>query len=379
MIFCQKVIKMKAKRCIQVALGERSYPIEIGTGMCFSENFAERVAEITGSESVLIVTDSLVLPSAKKVEAILKKKVNVKGIYVFPEGEQNKTFVTVECICRKAAKLHLDRKSFFIAIGGGVTGDMTGFAAAIYMRGANFIQIPTSLLAMADSSVGGKTAVDLPEGKNLIGAFLQPKAVFIDPMFLDTILSHNISLGFAEIIKIAATFDKDLFEVLEKNAFTLISRKDPELFEEVLQRACQLKADVVAKDEKESSLRAMLNYGHTFGHALEKLDGFNKMYHGFGVSCGMYMACCLAEKLGMQDRSETKRLARVLYDYNLPVYFAERFDAKEVYTAMLSDKKADKGTLKFILPAGTGCGRIVKDIPRRTVLAAMEKARFNKR
>ena len=183
----------KAKRCIQVELGDRSYPIEIGTGMCFSEDFADRVAKITGTESVLIVTDSLVLPSAKKIETILKKKVNVKGIHVFPEGEQNKTFATVEGICRKAAKLHLDRKSFFIAIGGGVTGDMTGFAAAIYMRGANFIQIPTSLLAMADSSVGGKTAVDLPEGKNLIGAFLQPKAVFIDPLFLDTILSHNLS------------------------------------------------------------------------------------------------------------------------------------------------------------------------------------------
>ena len=370
---------MKKKRCIQVELNERSYPIEIGTGMCFSEDFADRVSEITGEESVLIVTDSLVKPSAEKVMKILKKKVNVKGMYVFPEGEQNKTFATVEAICRKAAKLHLDRKSYFIAVGGGVTGDMTGFAAAIYMRGANFIQIPTSLLAMADSSVGGKTAVDLPEGKNLIGAFLQPKAVFIDPAFLDTILSYNISLGFAEIIKIAATFDAELFEVLEKNAFALISRKDPELFEEVLQRACQLKADVVAKDEKESSLRAMLNYGHTFGHALEKLDGFNKMYHGFGVSCGMYMACCLAEKLRLQDHSETKRLAQVLYNYNLPVYFAERFDAKEVYKAMLSDKKADKGTLKYIVSCGIGKGKILKGVPRKSVLAAMEKARFKNR
>lgn len=367
---------MKAKRCIQVELGERSYPVEIATGMCFAEDFAEKVKAVTGNESVLVVTDSLVRPYAAKVVSILKKKVNIKGLHVFPEGEQNKTFATVECICRKAARLHLDRKSFFIAIGGGVTGDMTGFAASIYMRGANFIQIPTSLLAMADSSVGGKTAVDLPEGKNLIGAFLQPKSVFIDPMFLNTILSHNISLGFAEIIKIAATFDKNLFEILEKNPFTLISRQDPELFEEVLQRACQLKADVVAKDEKESSLRGLLNFGHTFGHALEKLDGFNKMYHGFGVSCGMYMACCLAEKIGMQKKEDTRRLAKVLYNYNLPFYFPERFEAKDVYTAMLADKKADKGTLKFILPCGIGKGEIVKDIPRKTVLEAMEKARF---
>ena len=370
---------MKETRCIQVKLGERSYPVMIATGMCFAENFAQRVAEFTKEESVLIVTDSRVQPYAEKVASILKSKVNVKGICVFPEGEKSKNFATVEKICRKAAKLHLDRKSFFIAIGGGVTGDMTGFAAAIYMRGANFIQIPTSLLAMADSSVGGKTAVDLPEGKNLAGAFLQPKAVFIDPLFLDTILSHNISLGFAEIIKIAATFDKELFEILEKNAFTLISRKDPVLFEEVLQRACQLKADIVSKDEKESSLRGLLNYGHTFGHALEKLDGYSKMYHGFGVSCGMYMACMLAEKLNMQSHEETKRIAKVLYDYNLPFYFAERFEAKEVYKVMLNDKKADKGSLKLVLLWGIGKGEIVKDIPRKTVLAAMDKARFQNR
>lgn len=367
---------MKEKRCVQVLLGERTYPIAIGTGLCFSEDFAQKVASITGEESVMIVTDSLVQDPAQKIAKILKKKVKIKGIHVFPEGEQNKTFATVEGICRKAAGLHLDRKSFFIAIGGGVTGDMTGFAAAIYMRGANFIQIPTSLLAMADSSVGGKTAVDLPEGKNLIGAFLQPKAVFIDPEFLHTIKSHNISLGFAEIIKIAATFDKKFFEILEENAFTLISRKDPELFEEVLQRACQLKADVVAKDEKESSLRAMLNYGHTFGHALEKLDGFAKMLHGYGVSCGMYMACCLAELLKMQDRKDSLRLAKVLYNYNLPIYFPEKFDTKEVYKSMLSDKKASKGKLKLILPCGIGKGKIVTDVSEKKILAGMEKARF---
>lgn len=365
----------KANRCIQVELGDRSYPIEIGTGMCFSEDFAERISRITQEEKVFIVTDSLVEVSAQKVIANLKKKVNIKGVYVFPEGEQSKTFATVEAICRGAAKNHLDRKSFFIAIGGGVTGDMTGFAASIYMRGTRFIQIPTSLLAMADSSVGGKTAVDIPEGKNLIGAFLQPEAVFIDPRFLDSIKSHNISLGFAEIIKIAATFDKEFFALLEEKAFTLAGRQDPALLEEVLQKACALKAEVVAKDEKESSLRAMLNFGHTFGHALEKLDGYNKMYHGFGVSCGMYMACCLAEELGLQEHADTQRIAKVLHNYNLPHYFAERFDAKEVYKAMLSDKKAAGGKLKFILPCGIGKGRIVKDIPRKTVLAAMEKAR----
>ncbi|MBO4305475.1 MAG: 3-dehydroquinate synthase [Lentisphaeria bacterium] len=360
---------------VTVELGERSYPIEIGTNMCFSDSFADRIGKITGNESVLIVTDSFVKPSAEKLAALLKRKVAVKGIHVFPEGEQSKNFATVERICRKAAKLHLDRKSFFLAVGGGVTGDLTGFAAAIYMRGARFIQIPTSLLAMADSSVGGKTAADLPEGINLIGAFLQPQAVFIDPAFLDTIKSFNISLGFAEILKIAATFDADFFGLLEKNAFTLSGRKDPALFEEVLQRACRLKADVVAKDEKESSLRAMLNFGHTFGHALEKLDGFDRMYHGFGVSCGMYMACRLAEELGLQEHRDTVRLANALYKYNLPVYFPARFGAKDVYKAMLSDKKAAGGKLKFILPCGIGKGKIVEGIPKETVLAAMEKAR----
>ncbi len=298
--------------------------------------------------------------------------IEADGEIVLTPGEQYKTFSAVESICRAAARLHLTRKDRFIALGGGVTGDLTGFASAIYMRGVHFIQIPTTLLAMVDASVGGKTAADLPEGKNLIGAFHQPDAVLIDPGFLKTLSFTDLTCGLAEVVKTAVILDEKLFEKLEHAGESTVLAPDFEnLYPALVKRCCQLKAQVVEADEKEMGLRAILNYGHTFGHAVEQMSNFS-IPHGSGVAIGMNVAGTLAVTLGMWSADDAKRQLELLKKLHLPVTIPAGFKSTELLEVMRSDKKNDASGIRLVLPEKIGSAKTVSGIPEKQMIEALE-------
>ena len=345
---------------VRVGLGGRSYDIVIGAGA------REEARRLEGR--FFAVTDSRV---AERYGDWIDGVFGGSARYVFPAGEGSKTFETVEAICRAAARERFDRKSCFVAIGGGVTGDMTGFAAAIYMRGVDFIQIPTTLLAMVDSSVGGKTGVDLPEGKNLIGAFHQPRRVLIDPDFLSTLPEREIRCGLAEIIKTGVILDAELFASLEEEPASLTGRIDPVRYAKIIRRCCELKAGVVAADERESGLRAILNYGHTFGHAVEARSGFS-ISHGEGVAIGMSAAAELAVARGRLTRAEAERQRRLLEAVGLPVKLPREYPVPAVLEAMTRDKKNAGGRIRVVLPEGIGRAGVVT--PEVSELAAALEA-----
>lgn len=345
---------------IRVGLGERAYDIVIGSGV------RERAAELQGR--LFLVTDSRV---KELYGGWAAARFPAEDSFVFPAGEGSKNFLTVEAICRAAARARFDRKACFVALGGGVTGDMTGFAAAIYMRGVDFLQIPTTLLAMVDSSVGGKTGVDLPEGKNLIGAFHQPKLVLIDLDFLDTLPEREIRCGLAEIIKTGVILDAELFASLEENSASLVGRIDPARYAKIIRRCCELKAGVVEADEREAGLRAILNYGHTFGHAVEALSGFS-ISHGEGVAIGMSAAAELAVARGSLTRAEAERQKRLLETVGLPVKLPREYAVPAVLEAMTRDKKNSGGRIRVVLPEGIGRAGVVT--PEVTELAAALEA-----
>ena len=299
--------------------------------------------------------------------------IEADGEIVLTPGEQYKTFSAVESICRKAAQMHLNRKDRFIALGGGVTGDLTGFAAAIYMRGINFIQIPTTLLAMVDASVGGKTAADLPEGKNLIGAFHQPDAVLIDPEFLTTLSFTDLTCGLAEVVKTAVILDGKFFEKLEQLGASLVETPDFAVrYPELIKRCCELKSMVVASDEKENGLRAILNYGHTFGHAVEQLSDFT-IPHGVGVAIGMTVAGTLAADLGMWKNNDASRQLELLKKLRLSTAIPRRFTPEQILEVMRSDKKNDASGIRLVLPDGIGSARVVSGVQERAMISALEK------
>ena len=311
----------------------------------------------------LLVCDSNV---EKLYREEAERRFSPAATFVFPAGEEHKTIDTVMALCRRAAELKLDRKCTFIALGGGVTGDLTGFAAAIYLRGVGVMQVPTTLLAMVDSSVGGKTAVDIPEGKNLVGAFHQPCRVVIDPGFLATLPGRELKNGLAEVVKTAVLGDAELFSLLEKSAGRLLEKPlDKTLCGEIIRRSCQVKAAIVAADAHEHGCRAFLNYGHTFGHALELLSNF-RLAHGEGVALGMLVAAKLAVRLGICS-AETEARQRALLGKlgepaKLPAVSAEAW-----FAAMRGDKKARDGRVVFVLPERIGRVRIVDDLAEATV------------
>ena len=294
------------------------------------------------------------------------------GTFTLTPGEQYKTFAAVESICRAAARLRLNRKDRFIALGGGVTGDLTGFAAAIYMRGVPFIQIPTTLLAMVDASVGGKTAADLPEGKNLIGAFHQPDAVLIDPGFLKTLPRRELICGMAEVVKTAVILDKAFFERLEMLGSAPVTAPDFDgVFPELIRRCCELKASVVESDEKEQGLRAILNYGHTYGHAIEQLSDFT-IPHGEGVAMGMTVAGMTALMLDMWSEEDCRRQRKLLEALRLPVTVPGAFKAERIVEVMGSDKKNDRSGIRLVLPERLGRAKTVSGVPESVMRQAVE-------
>ncbi len=344
---------------VRVGLGERAYDIVIGSGV------RERAAEL--GAGLFLVTDSRV---EELYGAWAKQAFGAVETFVFPAGECSKEPATVVDICRRAAAARFDRRACFIALGGGVTGDMTGFAAAIYMRGVAFVQIPTTLLAMVDSSVGGKTGVDIPEGKNLIGVFHQPKMVLIDTDFLKTLPVREIRCGLAEIVKTGVILDAGLFRELEQDPAALVERIDLNRYEKIIRRCCELKAGVVVADEREAGLRAILNYGHTFGHAVELLSNFS-ISHGEAVAIGMCAAAELAVKLGSISHEDAARQKALLTALGLPAVLDRRYSVDAVLDAMGRDKKNSGGRIKVVLPDGIGRAKVCQP-PVEAIRAAVE-------
>jgi len=308
---------------------------------------------LTFNRKVAIVTNTTV--SALHLET-LKSKIKADELYVvtIADGEEYKTLETVESILNELFEHKLDRKSLLIALGGGVIGDMTGFTASLYQRGIGFVQVPTTLLSQVDASVGGKTGVNNKYGKNLIGAFYQPEAVYIDTEFLKTLPEREFAAGIAEIVKMAVMFDKAYFDFLMEADFS-----QKENLEKVIQRSVELKAEVVNLDEKESGIRAVLNYGHTFGHVVENETKYKTYLHGEAVSIGIMMANALAVELALMSQDEMNLVTTFLTKHNLPTTY-EIKDVDAFYDKFYLDKKAANNTLKFILPQGIG-GHIIRD------------------
>ncbi len=283
-----------------------------------------------------------------------------------PDGEEYKTLDTVVSILDRLFEARFDRKSLLIAFGGGVIGDMTGFAASMYQRGIGFVQIPTTLLSQVDASVGGKTGVNNAWGKNLIGAFYQPEAVYIDPHFLTTLPEREFAAGLAEVIKMAVMFDADFFAYLQHHDL-----HDPAVIREMIRRSVTLKADVVNRDEKESGIRAVLNYGHTFAHVIENEAGYGRYLHGEAVAIGMVMANVLAQELGLLSEEDAEAIRALLERNGLPVTYPID-DVDAFYEHFFLDKKSHQGAITFVLPGGSiGSHLLRSDIDRQLVRSAL--------
>jgi 3-dehydroquinate synthase len=356
---------------VPVNLGERSYEIRIGSSNLRSAG--EFACEHGKLSRAVIVTDENVehhhAPPVAKSLAAAGAKVDTITV---KSGEQTKCIAEADRLWNKLLELGADRKTLLVAVGGGVVGDLAGFIAATYGRGIPFLQVPTTLLAQVDSSVGGKVGVNLPGAKNMVGAFWQPAAVLIDTHTLSTLPEREFNSGLAEVVKYGVILDAQFFELLEREAARVVA-KQPNILREVIARCCQLKAQVVEADERETSgLRAVLNYGHTFGHALEAITGYNKYLHGECVSIGMMCAARLARIMsGNADLIDfIERQRKLLALLGLPVEFPA-VDHDQFLMAMFRDKKVEHGRLKFILPDRLGNVNLVDGVSRNDILAAL--------
>lgn len=291
-------------------------------------------------------------------------------LFTLQGTEEHKSIAEIERLCDAAVENGCDRKSMFIALGGGIVGDMTGFASAIFMRGIDFIQVPTTLLAMVDSSVGGKTGVNLNSGKNLAGAFHQPKAVLTDVHFLETLPPREIRNGLGEIVKYGVGLSSELFELLENNVDKLNSL-DLELYQKIIYDCCAIKCRIVQEDEKEHGCRALLNLGHTFGHAVEAVSNF-EITHGEAVAIGLVCAGELAVRLNLWQQAELERMRSLMQKLNLPSTLKEEWKFDDMLKSMLHDKKTESGNLKIILPNSIGSSIIQKNIPLELIRESME-------
>lgn len=339
---------------VHIDLGERSYPIVIASDLLGA---AETFAACPAAAQAVIVTNTTVQPLyAAQLQAALASKYPQVHMVVLPDGEAHKDWQTLNQIFDGLLAHGCDRKTVLFALGGGVVGDMTGFAAACYMRGVPFVQVPTTLLAQVDSSVGGKTAINHPLGKNMIGAFYQPQLVVCDLASLDSLPAREVSAGLAEIIKYGPIADMTFFDWLERNMDALRQRDRMALLHAV-KRSVEIKAWVVGQDEKEAGLRAILNFGHTFGHAIEAGMGYGTWLHGEGVGAGMVMAAHLSHELGLVDAAFVARLTGLIERAGLPTRGAV-LDAQDNAGAYLAhmrvDKKAEAGAIRFVLIDGPG-------------------------
>ncbi|MCD8390789.1 MAG: 3-dehydroquinate synthase [Firmicutes bacterium] len=352
---------------IHVNLGVDSYDIK------FSDSFAGLGAamdEIKSPKKILIVTDTNVekLYAGEVYNLLYGIGYDVR-VFAFEAGEENKGFDAVMQICRACVEHAMDRNSMIIALGGGVVGDMAGFAAAIYMRGIRFIQIPTTLLSQSDSSVGGKTGIDFCGGKNIIGAFHQPKLVYINVSTLKTLPERELVSGMGEVIKHGIIRDAEFFDFLDSNV-ELVKSLNPLTLIKMDKRNCAIKAEVVEQDERENGLRAILNCGHTIGHAVESAYDF-KMTHGECVGIGMIGAAYISYKRGLITKSELLRIENILAKYGFKIR-AELPENDKVYALMKKDKKSIDGVLKFVLPAGIGEVIQTRDVTKAEIYGALD-------
>ena len=335
---------------LRVELGERSYPIHIGAGLLSTPTLLKDSVE---AEQVLVVSNETVAPLylERVTDALQGRKLHQA---ILPDGEQHKTLATFASLIDALIDARFHRDACVVALGGGVVGDIAGFAAASYQRGIGLVQIPTTLLAQVDSSVGGKTAVNHARAKNMIGAFYQPRAVLADTDTLGTLPARELSAGLAEIVKYGLIVDAEFFAWLERNIEALRAL-DAEALRHAIRRSCEIKAEIVAADERERGRRALLNLGHTFGHALEALGGYTRWLHGEAVAIGICLAAETSQTLGWLDAEHTARIAALLERAGLPTS-APGIRPDEILAAMQLDKKAGREGLKLVLLKGLGKG-----------------------
>ncbi len=352
---------------VPVGLGSRAYDVVIGHGLL--DGAAGAIAPFLKRRQVAVVADETVvaLHGPRLIGALEAAGVSVHLIVV-PPGEESKSFETLAEVSDRLLALELERSDLVIAFGGGVVGDLTGFAAAIYKRGIDFVQIPTTLLAQVDSSVGGKTAIDTPRGKNLIGAFHQPRLVLADLAVLDTLSDREMACGYAEVFKYGLLGDAAFFEWLEANGHRVLAR-EPDALAHAVRRSVEMKAEIVAEDEREAGRRALLNLGHTFGHALEAETGFgDTLKHGEAVAAGCALAFRFSQVLGHASGQDAARAAALIRAAGLPTTLAEAsaqpFGADALVAHMQQDKKAEAGGLTFILARSIGDAFVAKGVDR---------------
>ncbi|MDH5784172.1 MAG: 3-dehydroquinate synthase [Chromatiales bacterium] len=353
---------------LNVDLGERSYPIYIGHGLLDDGELIR--PHIRGSQ-VLIVSNETVAPIYLDRAVAVLAGLRVESV-ILPDGEQYKNLEVLNTIYDALLTHRFDRKCTLIALGGGVVGDMTGFAAASYQRGVDFIQIPTTLLAQVDSSVGGKTGVNHPLGKNMIGAFHQPRCVIADTDTLNTLDDRQLSAGVAEVIKYGLIDDPDFFAWLEQNMARLLAR-EPEALAYAISRSCADKARVVAADEKEAGSRALLNLGHTFGHAIETGMGYGEWLHGEAVAAGMVLAAELSAEMGWITTDVVERSRRLIAAANLPIEPPTALSGERFIELMSVDKKVQDGILRLVLMKGLGHSVISDEASREQILTVVER------
>ena len=358
---------------IPVPLGNRSYNINIEAGLIAGGEAGRWLRPLLPGKRVCVVTHpkleaSYAAPIARQLEAQGVTTVMV----CIPPGERTKNLGGVARLYSAFANAKLDRRSVVVAVGGGVLGDMAGFAAASYLRGIGFIQVPTTLLAQVDASVGGKTGVDLPEGKNLVGAFHQPLGVLIDPDTLRTLPRRELRAGLAEIIKYGIIYDSAFFYRISRDMSRLLGL-EADALTEAIARSCAIKAEVVGQDETEQGLRAILNFGHTIGHALEAVTQYRRYKHGEAVALGMMSACLIGEELNLTPPDVTNQLARALTAAGLPASFPADVDVNAILEAAQRDKKTLDGKLRFVLASALGTVQVVEDVPASAIRAALAR------
>jgi len=353
---------------LTVDLGERAYPVYIGRDLL---NDSQLLASHIDASQVVLVSNTTVSPLyLARVSAALGERSKVTEV-TLPDGEQYKTLESLSDIFDAVMADNHNRTTTFVAVGGGVVGDITGFAAACYQRGVNFVQVPTTLLAQVDSSVGGKTAVNHPLGKNMIGAFYQPRAVVIDLATLETLPDREFAAGMAEVIKYGLIADAAFYQWLRENHGALMNR-DESVMAQAIFRSCEIKAEVVAADEREGGIRAILNLGHTFGHAIETSQGYGQWLHGEAVAAGMVLALQLSAQRGQIEDADVATLVELLAATGLPTAAPEGMTSSEFIELMGRDKKVLDGRLRLVLLRTLGSAQIVDDVSEKELKTLLQ-------
>lgn len=360
-------------RTVKVPLADRAYPIRIGSGLL--ADLGTQCARLKLGRRCAVISDAAVARRYRKPALASLKAAGFQPIFISqPAGEKAKTLKNVQACYDQLSKHRLERGSFVVTLGGGVVGDLGGFVAATYLRGIDFVQVPTTLLAQVDSSVGGKVGVNLPAGKNLVGAFYQPKLVLCDLDTLDTLPLREFRAGLAEVIKYGIIYDAKLFRRLERDLPKLLAQ-DTATLSAVIARCCQIKAEVVGQDEKEAGLRAILNFGHTIGHGLEAISQYGKYLHGEAISIGQAVAAKISNELTGLPDAEVDRIATIFAAAGLPTEVnLNATQTKRLFAAMKLDKKVSGGEIKFVLAESIGRVKIGQSVPDAAVRRALRKS-----